>query len=319
MYGGSTSVKPDKRIGKAAMESAQIGRDFLDWSKTRAKITDRWASQDRARAQTVFQPLQDKFIRDAARYDSGGRQRSAVREARADVFSTSKAMADASTREMASMGVRPDSGRWAGVRRAMGLDTALAAAGAGNMARSRVRAEGRALQADAVNLGSGLAVNPLSSHMAGTSTVASGVSGAQQGLGQQMQGLGMNQNVKLQNAQVAAQGQGAMFEGLGTLAGFAMMASDENIKEEITESEGNLDAVEKMPVKGWKYKPGSRADDGGVPHTGPMAQAFKKATGAGDGKNINPVDAIGVTMGAVQELSKKVDRMAQGLQLKKAA
>lgn len=33
------------------------------------------------------------------------------------------------------------------------------------------------------------------------------------------------------------------------------------------------------------------------------------ATGLGDGKNINVVDAIGVTMGAVKELNEKVDRI----------
>lgn len=318
MYGGGgTTVKPDKNIGKAAMESAQLGRDFLAWSKQRAKTTDLWAAQDRARSKNVFQPLQDKFIRDAARYDSGGRQRSAVREARADVFSTAKAQTDATTREMAAMGVRPDSGRWAGVRRSLGLDTALAAAGAGNMARTRVRAEGRALQADAVNMGNGLAVNPLSSHMAGTSTVAAGQAGAQQGIGQQIQGLSANQNVRVQNATNAAQGQASMFEGLGTLAGFAVMASDENIKTDIGEPGDNLKAVRGMPVKSWKYEEGSRADDGGVPHKGPMAQAFQKATGTGNGTEINVVDAIGVTMGAIQDLDKKVTQLARGRGLPK--
>lgn len=314
MYGGgSTSVKPDKRIGKAAMESAQVGRDFLNWSKERAKVTDAWSREDRLRSKTVFQPLEDKFIRDAARYDSAGRQRSAVREARADVFSTAKAQTDAATREMASMGVRPDSGRWSGVRRALGVDTALAAAGAGNMARERVRSTGRALQADAVNMGKGLAVNPLSSHMAGTSTVAAGVQGAQQGLGQQMQGLGMNQNVKVANAQMAAQGQGAMFEGLGTLAGFAMMSSDENVKKDRRPARGILKAVREMPADRWKYKDDAPHADGGQEHIGPMAQDFAKATGTGDGKRINVVDAIGVGMAAIQELDRKVTRLARGL------
>lgn len=68
-----------------------------------------------------------------------------------------------------------------------------------------------------------------------------------------------------------------------------------------------------MPVEEWRYKPDAPMGDGGAAkHVGPMAQDFQKATGKGDGTTINVVDAIGTTLGAVQELDAKVDKLARG-------
>ena len=63
-----------------------------------------------------------------------------------------------------------------------------------------------------------------------------------------------------------------------------------------------------MPVDEWQYKRGV-ADGGKQRHVGPYAEDFKRETGKGDGKTIPVVDAIGTTMGAVKELSAKVDRL----------
>ena len=63
-----------------------------------------------------------------------------------------------------------------------------------------------------------------------------------------------------------------------------------------------------MPVDKWRYKPGR--GDGGE-HVGPYAQDFAAATGQGDGKSIDMISAIGVTMGAIRDLDKKVDKMAR--------
>ena len=61
-----------------------------------------------------------------------------------------------------------------------------------------------------------------------------------------------------------------------------------------------------MPVEKWKYKDGV-ADEG--QHIGVYAEDFQQATGMGDGKTINLVDGLGLTMKAVQELSEKVDSL----------
>ncbi|PWB90923.1 hypothetical protein C5688_08655 [Methylocystis sp. MitZ-2018] len=44
-------------------------------------------------------------------------------------------------------------------------------------------------------------------------------------------------------------------------------------------------------------------------HIGTYAQDFQRETGLGDGKSINVIDAIGVAMGAIKELSAKVDKL----------
>ncbi|CAJ0860523.1 hypothetical protein AMST5_01310 [freshwater sediment metagenome] len=64
-----------------------------------------------------------------------------------------------------------------------------------------------------------------------------------------------------------------------------------------------------MPVEAWKYKEGE--GDGGE-HVGVMAQDFKRETGLGDGKSIHVVDALGVAMGAIQELAEKVESLKGG-------
>jgi hypothetical protein len=309
---GASAPKPDKRIGKAADASAKLGRDYLTWAKERAAVTDQWASEDRSRFKRTFQPLQDRFIKEAAAYDSPGRQAAAAAQARADVGATIKAQQDAQNREAAAMGVNPASGRWAGMRRAMGMDAALASYGAANVARRETRDVGRALRADAVNMGSGLGVNPLSARVAGNAVGGNGFSGAMAGLGQQIQGRAALGEQRFASAEMSNQGTGAMMEGVGTLAGFAMF-SDKKAKTDVSEPKGSaVEQVNSMPVKEWRYKAGVM-DGGAEKHVGTMAQDFKKATGKGDGKTIPIVDAVGTLMRAVQEIDGKVTRIARGI------
>lgn len=322
MYGGgSQSYKPDKNIGRAAMEQAEIGRDYLAWTKDRAKTTDAWAAEDRARSIRTFRPLEDRFIRDARTHDSAGRLRQAAQEARTDVLTSARVSREGEAREMAAMGIDPRAGRYRSIRRASNLATGLAAAGASNMARNRVRAEGAALRGDAVNMGRGLAVNPLSSFAAGSSGVASGTAAAQGGLQAQAQILQGQDNAKIQAQANSAQASGAMFEGLGTLAGFAMMSSDEKIKTKRGPARSAVKALRKIPVDSWEYKPGeAEGDGGGKRHTGPMAQDWKKATGTGDGRHIPVVDAVGVGLKAIKEIDAKVEKIARSIKgAKKAA
>ncbi len=100
------------------------------------------------------------------------------------------------------------------------------------------------------------------------------------------------------------------------------IASDKKIKKDVKahSSEISLSAVRKIPVKSWKYKPGSVADDGGQPHVGPMAQDVRASLGdavAPGGKTIDVVNMNGHTLAAVQALDKKVTRLS--LAVKKAA
>jgi hypothetical protein len=284
-----------------------------------------WGEEDRARWKSVFLPLQDKFIEKANNWDSAERQANVAAEAKADVVSNAEAQREQMRRSMAASGANPASGRWAGVENAAGVEVGLAAAGAQNNARNQVRKEAVALQGDALNIGQGLpsqAVGALGLGVgAGSSAMGTQVAGNNQWMqarsimdrgfqgamtGWRGAGEGFNAMHKNQLAahQMNQQGMGSLFEGIGGIAG--LIFSDEDAKEDKREARGILDAVKKMPVEKWKYKEGV-ADEG--EHVGTYAQDFQKQTGLGDGKTIDVVDAIGVTMGAVKELSEQVDRI----------
>jgi hypothetical protein len=62
-----------------------------------------------------------------------------------------------------------------------------------------------------------------------------------------------------------------------------------------------------LPVMFWKYLPA--IDPKQLEHIGPMADDWKRITGMGDGLTIDPVDANGFIIKAVQELSAKVDAL----------
>lgn len=296
-----------------------------------------WARSDRARYENTFQPIENDYIDKATNYASDSRQAEAAAEASGDVQAAAAAQRAITQRQQASMGVSPTSGRFAGMQAAQDNATALAAAGAANTARQAIRDKGLALTADAVNLGRGL---PSQAGAAAGSAVASGaqaLSGNQstnvqalqapgivsQGYQGQMagyQGMGstLNQQYSTQMSgwqteqQVAAQSAAGIGQAIGGI--FGLFASDENLKEDINPlPDGKaLAAVEDMPVSEWSYKKGV-ADEGR--HIGTMAQDFQKATGKGDGKTISGIDAIGITMGAVKDLSKKVDRIAYAVGL----
>ena len=217
----------------------------------------------------------------------------------------------ANERAMTAMGVRPGSGRFNEANRRGAMSEGLAAAGAANNERQRVEREGYGRSANAVNLGSGLAVNPGTSAGLASGTANAGFDAAQRGYAQQ--GRLLNQDYQNRSsAWVAGQQASAdLWSGLGSLAGVGLYAamSDEETKQNKRPARGALRAVEGMRVDEWDYKPG-HGDEGR--HIGTYAQDFQRETGKGDGHSIPIIDAIGVTMGAVKELSGKVDDLAEG-------
>ncbi len=90
---------------------------------------------------------------------------------------------------------------------------------------------------------------------------------------------------------------------IGSVIGIgAMFLSDENMKVS-KRSVSLLDKLKKVRVEKWKYV-GEDAD-----HIGPYAQEFNDAFGLGqdDNSQISVIDALGVTLGAVKELSERVN------------
>ena len=308
MGGGGSAPEPDKNIGLAALKSASTGEAMLAWMQDQAAITNEWAADDRAREVEVFRPLQDAFIQEANTWDSAARKNEAAQQAVADVRQQTANAEAGRVRQAMAMGINPNSSRFMAAGRSAALDAGLAAAGAQNMARRRVEQEAEGKRANAINMGAGLAVNPGTSMSLSNGAIQAGGSAAMTGYGQQGSLLNTQYNQQLQSWQANQNSMSSMMGGLGTVAG--IMLSDQNAKTDkqpLPEGEA-LGAIRKMPVEKWRYKPGR--GDGGE-HVGTYAQDFTKATGQGDGKTIDMISAIGVTMGAIRDLDKKVDKMAR--------
>lgn len=305
----------------------------------------KWAQQDRDRYNNVFVPAQDKFVNTAMNYDTPEKQEEAAAEASADVQNSAAKAQEAQARNAASMGVNPASGRYAGIDQNTVMNTALANAGAQNQARQLVRDKALGLQYQAANMGNmlpqqsnqtmglglgagsdaiGLAQRNQQLFNGSTGIVNAGYAGAMsgyQGMSNSLNNLYGNQlsawqAQNQQNAQKAS-GLGSFLGGVAGIAS-SFLPSDKNLKtnKRRLRAGAGLEAVNSMPIDTWKYKPGV-ADEG--EHIGTYAQDFKKATGKGDGKTIPVVDAVGISMKAIQDLSKEVKNIERAIGLKGAA
>lgn len=322
--GNERQKKFDAITGQVGAEQLEMMRRANDWSVS-----------DRQRYEEQFRPIEDRMVQDAQTYDSPERQAALAAEAKADVMSNAQQARGQTQRQMASMGLDPRSGRFQGIDRASEIQTGLAAAGAQNRARSQVRREGRALRADVANMGRGLpsqaaagaglglsaggaAVNTNqasnANFYANQGIMGQGYGGAMQGQAGMASGLNQQYQNEMQAWNAQNQASGALWQGVGQLgmsaATLAMTSSKKAKQNKKPVKKGKaLAAVKGLDVESWDYKPGM--GDGGS-HIGPYAEDFKRETGKGDGKTINVVDALGVTMKAIQDLDDKVEAMSGG-------
>lgn len=301
----------------AQQQQNEITKDYADYQKN------------------TFRPLEQKMVDSAQEFDTAQRRDQAAAEAVADVELAQGANMAALNRNVARSG-----GTMSG-NQAMALagDAALAGtkmrAGAANAARRNVETLGYARMADAANLGRNLASNQATSAgvalQQGNSSVgnsnaanAAGMSGAGlmgQGFGTAIQGNSSAGNIYGQVASMQQKDGQTDLGGLASLgmaaAKIAPMISDEDKKSgtgKPANTASMLDAVVKTPVdEDWRYDPAKGGpDDGGQKHTGPMAQDVQKNMGdkvAPGGKVIDMVSMNGITMGAVQELAKRLKKI----------
>ncbi|CAM1656234.1 Intramolecular chaperone auto-processing domain [Bartonella choladocola] len=335
-------------FGQSKARQETIDKQTADVMAQQQGVADqqlKWAQQDRDRYNNVFVPAQDKFVNTAMNYDTPEKQEEAAAEASADVQNSAAKAQEAQARNAASMGVNPASGRYAGIDQNTVMNTALANAGAQNQARQLVRDKALGLQYQAANMGNmlpqqsnqtmglglgagsdaiGLAQRNQQLFNGSTGIVNSGYAGAMsgyQGMSNSLNNLYGNQlsawqAQNQQNAQKAS-GLGSFLGGVAGIAS-SFLPSDKNLKtnKRHLRAGAGLEAVNSMPIDTWKYKPGV-ADEG--EHIGTYAQDFKKATGKGDGETIPTVDAIGISMKAIQDLSKEVKNIERAIGLKGAA
>jgi Chaperone of endosialidase len=335
--GGGSAPTPDPAIGQAAQANVALGEHWLEFAKQqfadgnkRQETTDAlntkvinqqlatqdqastWAQQDRKRTLDVFQPIENQFVDTAKNFDTPEKQEEAAATAKADVLSSAGTQQQSNQRQMAAMGVSPDSGRYAGITRSQDTNTALASAGAQNNARQVIRDKGLALKGDAVNMGKGLASSTAAAYGIGTNAGNSAVQNNQQGNnnfyqnGQVMQqgfsgAIGANNSAgsmlnslygnqlnawstqQQANATSSAGigslvgtiGAGVMTGGTGSIGGLLaskLAASDINIKQNIKRI-GTLDNG--VPVYAFEYKQEYKDAWGHGMRIGVMAQEIE--------------------------------------------
>jgi len=103
-----------------------------------------------------------------------------------------------------------------------------------------------------------------------------------------------------QNKAAKKQGQ---LGAIGSIIGGALaFFSSEDLKDDLGREPQLLKKLEKVRVNRWKYK----GDD--KTHVGPFSEEFNREFGIDTDRPdmINVIDALGVTLGAIKELDKKV-------------
>jgi len=229
--GGGDAPSPDPQIGEAALKQAELGQQWLDFSKDAYAVSTKrqgeldtltkqvqemqlgtaadqmkWSREDRERYKSTFQPIEDEYIAQVKEYDSPAKQEAAAAEARGEVQSAAATSRATARREAEALGVNPTAGRYAGIEKAGELTTGLASAGAANAARTSVRDKALALKAGVMDFGRGLPTQSVAAATAGLNAGNSAVSSGQanQSLYQQSTGI---MNTGYQGGMSGYQGQ----------------------------------------------------------------------------------------------------------------
>ncbi|MEN6587986.1 MAG: tail fiber domain-containing protein [Sulfuricella sp.] len=293
--GKKSSPAPDyTAVANASVESAKImsalGKDQLAFAKQQYEETAPLArqvaeSQIAAQSQQMqqakdyydyqintFRPLEQGLVKQAAEFNSDGYREEQAREAAAASGRAFGLSQQANQRSMASMGVNPNSGRYAAQQQQSAMGLAAQRAGAMTGARQHAQQMGWARQMDATGLGRGLSGASLGAYQGATGAGSAGVNSAMaagnqymqgmaqgsgtigQGLNMQMNGLTsvLNGQVSQNNAATNAQGEmwGAVLGTAGTLGAAAI--SDRRLKEDITKV--GYDAETGLNIYTFRYK-----------------------------------------------------------------
>lgn len=215
----------------------------------------------------TFRPVEQGLVRDAERFNTDDYRESKAREAAAAAGTAFKQTQGASNRAMASMGINPNSGRFAAVTGQNNLALAAGRANAMTGARNQAEQLGWARRMDVTGLGRNLAGASTAAYQgagqAGTgagNTLAAPGNQLQQGLANAGQTFGNMANIQA-NVYKADQQSGLDVGGLlsgGAQAYTAYMApSDRRLKMNIKEV--GRDERTMLPLYEFEYagKPGT--------------------------------------------------------------
>ena len=207
---GGSAPKPDPQIGRAALETAQIGRDAFEFYKQEyinnkpnqdrlnqiaTKVQEQLlASGEKNQSYAddyykynidTFRPLEKSIVDNANNYDTLGRRETEAAKGISDVKQAFDIKRDSANRNNERRGINPNSGNALALNSQMDTQEAIASADAANKGRTRAEMTGIALKTDAASLGRNLPANQVNSqtlaNSAGTSAVNVGLADAQNG------------------------------------------------------------------------------------------------------------------------------------------
>lgn len=263
--GGGSAPAPDPQIGEAALRNAKLGEDWLGFAReqftignerqndmdaltkqvTQQQIDTQNKSNQRADEQwkyyqEQFQPVEKQMAEEAMSYDSEERKAAAAGQAGMEAAKQFAAARDANNRNMARMGVNPNSGKFAANQNSMAVQEALGKASAMTGARNRIADMGIMLRKDAANFGRnmpgtaaqsyGVGLNAGNSAMANqaaananwqanNSAMSQGFSGAMQGASNQANILNQQYNSQLNAWSAQQQANATSAAGIGSAVG----------------------------------------------------------------------------------------------------
>lgn len=291
MCGSDAPPPPDySAIAAASEESAkmsfELGKEQLAWAKeqygkdsaiiskvvdaalARQAQNDEAALSDRQRYEEVYQPLEDKLVKEAEDYSSPERMEQKAGEASAEVAQQFDAQRRAAAQNLEAYGVDPTSTRYAALDMGSRVQQAAAQAGAANNAREQTETMGRAMRSEAINVGRGYpgqiagtygtalqsgnaAVNSaIGGTASGAATMGTGnqwVNSGNQGLNTWGNTLNMGYNNQMQQFQANQQsssGLGGLFGSVlgaaGNAGGFANLFAEGGAVPENVTPGGNV-------------------------------------------------------------------------------
>lgn len=269
LWGGGKGSPPDTNPGQIASAEAakdiaalqkETSTDYLNFYKQQyaelkpiltgiyeTEIDVQKANKERADAyakyeEETFRPLEKQLVERAKTYDTEGKREELARAAAGDIGQAFGVARGQQSRQLAAVGLRPDSNRFAALNQNLVTQEALAKAGAQTKARSEAEGLGYARMQDAASLGRNLASNASTAYgvslnagqsatagaQAPTNLMGQGYAGANQGYAGAASSYGTAGNIygqefnaRMQGYQAQQQSQGAMWSGIGSLAGSA--------------------------------------------------------------------------------------------------
>lgn len=200
-----------------AREQDALNRQLLDRVLTSQEMvqdeTLRNAQRDRQRYEEIYQPLEDNLVQEFLSYDTPERRQEERGRAIADVNAAFDAQRRNALQRLESYGVDPSQTRNAALDIGMRTQQAAAAAGAASAANRATEQTGRALRAEALNIGKGYPSNVAGSYGQSIAAGNSMVGNANQTTatsGNAMQGAG-----SYLNTAISGYGQGASIMSQG--------------------------------------------------------------------------------------------------------